>query len=141
MKTFKQYIKEDLDKLHGSTHSIVDGLNRSKGKMMKGEETINARIISANDLTPLSDKEKSEHDKIASEAREKGDYFTGSTFGGPSGHYSVQQAIKASENKPVVKIPLSHQFIQKQVEDWWQGNEKRAEKAGESKEPIIIMKH
>jgi len=141
MLSFKQYIKENLDKLHGSTHSIVDGLNRSAGFMKTGKETITARIISADDVTPLSDEEKSEHEKISSEARRKGDYFTGSTFGGPSGHYSVQQAIEASKNKPVVKIPLSHPFIQQQVKDWWQGDEKRAKKAGESHEPILIMRH
>ena len=145
MLSFKQYIKENLDKLHGSTHSIVDGLNRTAGSMMNGmngkKKTINAVVISAHELTPLSDEEKSEHEKISSEARRKGDYFTGSTFGGPSGHYSVQQAIEASKNKPVVKIPLSHPFIQQQVKDWWQGDEKRAKKAGESHEPILIMRH
>ena len=141
MLSFKQYIKEDLDKLNGSNHSIIDGLNRSKGFMMNGKKTIKARIISADDVTPLSDEEKSEHEKISSEARKKGDYFTGSTFGGPSGHYSVQQAIESSKNKPVVEIPVNHPFIKQQVKDWWQGNEERAKNAAKSDEPILIMKH
>ena len=141
MLSFKQYIKENLDKLHGSTHSIVDGLNRTAGSMMNGKKTINAVVISAHELTPLSAEEKSKHDKIASEARKKGDYFTGSTFGGPSGHFSVQQAIEASKNKPKVEIPLSHPFLRQQVNDWWQGNKERAKKAGESHEPILIMRH
>ena len=60
MKTFLQFINEDLDinsKLSGDTHSIIDGLNRSKNAIMNNNNQIHAKIIDQNNLKPLSKKE------------------------------------------------------------------------------------
>jgi len=144
MKTFLQFINEDLDinsKLNGDTHSIIDGLNRSKNATMNNNNQIHAKIIDQNNLKPLSKKEADDHDKIAAAARKKGDYFTGSTFGDGKQRYSVQHAIDHSKTVPTQKISTNG-FVSQQVKDYWQGDINRAKNAVPSADkPILIMKH
>lgn len=128
-------------KLDADTHSIVDGLNRSKHAIVNGHKTIPAHIIDLKDLPPLSSQEAKQHDQMAQKARKIGDYFTGSTFGNKTTRYSVAAAIKHAKQTPVQEIPTAG-FVEQQVRDYWQGNQKRAEKAIPSQEhPIIIAKH
>jgi hypothetical protein len=128
-------------KLGADTHSIVDGLNRSKHAIENGHETIPAHIIDLKDLPPLSSQEAEQHDRMAEKARKNGDYFTGSTFGNKTTRYSVAAAIEHAKRTPVQEISTAG-FVKQQVRDYWQGNEERTRKAIPSREhPIIIAKH
>jgi hypothetical protein len=141
MKTFKQFIKESSDELTGSTHSIIDGLNRGKNALMNNQNHIHAKIIDQKNLKPLTKDEADEHDRVADEARKKGDYFSGSTFGNSKNRYSVAHAINHAESVPTHKISTKG-FVSQQVNDYWQGNMERAKRAIPSKNnPILIMKH
>jgi len=139
MKTFSNFLTEQ--QLSGETHSVIDGLNRGKHALMKNHTHIHAKVIDEKDLKPLSKDEAAEHDRAAAEARKKGDYFTGSTFGSATKRYSVQHALDHAKTVPTKKIPTKG-FVSQQVNDHWQGNVERANKAVPSKEhPILIMKH
>jgi len=142
MKTFREFIKEGRgNSLNSKTHSIIDGLNRGKNAEMKGKSSIPAKIINQDDLKPLTPDEAAEHDRIAGEARKKGDYFTGSTFGNEKNRYSVAQAIAHAATKKTLNIPTKG-FVRDQVRNYWQGNVDRAKKAIPSRQaPILIMKH
>ena len=141
MKTFKQFLEEQVPIMTGDSHSIIDGLNRGKNALMNDKKHIHAKIIDQKDLTPLSKEQADEHDRIAKAAREKGDYFTGSTFGDGKNRYSVQHALDHAKTVKTKKIPTKG-FVSQQVGDYWQGNVERAKKAVPSrKTPILIMKH
>ena len=131
-----------LPKLHSDTHSVIDGLNRSKNAMLQGKETISARIIDQKDIghLKLSPEQIQHHEAIAKEARAKGDYFTSSRFGDDKNSYLVSDVLKhASENSPIHHVPTTG-FVQHQVDNHWQGNMERTKKADIS-HPILIMKH
>ena len=142
MKTFKQFMTEGRgNSLTGKSHSIIDGLNRGKHAEMNKQSSIHAKVIHQRDLKPLSSDEAAEHDKVASAAREKGDFFSGSTFGDGKNRYSVAQAIEHSKSVKTKKVPTKG-FVKQQVRDYWQGNVERAKKAVPGKDnPILIMKH
>jgi hypothetical protein len=142
MKRFKVFLEDRNDStLNGQTHSIIDGLNRSKNSIMNNNPNIHAKIIDQKNLKPLSPEEADEHDKAAAEAKKNGDYFTGSTFGNSKQRYSVQQALDHARSVPTKKIPTKG-FVSQQVSDHWQVDIDRAKKAIPSKDqPILIMKH
>lgn len=127
--------------MSGETHSVIDGLNRGKNALMNGHSHIHAKVIDEKDLKPLSKDEAEEHDRAAAEARKKGDYFTGSTFGSATKRYSVQHAVDLANKVPTKRIPTKG-FVSQQVGDYWQGNVERAKNAIPSAQhPILIMKH
>lgn len=141
MKTFKQFLEEKTSRLAGDTHSVIDGLNRGKNALMNNHSHISAKIIRQDNLKPLTDKEAQEHDKAAEEARKKGDFFTGSTFGNSKARYSVQHALDHAKTVKTKKISTKG-FVSQQVGDHWQGNMERAKKAIPSHDkPILIMRH
>ena len=141
MKTFKQFMKESSDKLSGSTHSVIDGLNRGKNAIMNNQNHIHAKIIDQKNHKPLTKDQVDEHDRVADETRKNGDYFSGSTFGNSKNRYSVAHAIKHAESVPTRKISTKG-FVSQQVNDHWQGDMERAKRAIPSKNnPILIMKH
>jgi ribosomal protein L18 len=138
--TGRKLLQESV-KLSGRTHSIIDGLNRCKHAIMRGDKTIYAQIIDLKNLTPLSSEQAKRLDKVAEEARKKKDYFTGSTFGNKEKRYSVEKAIELAKKTPVIEIPIEG-FVEQQVRDWWEGDEQRAKKTILSKNyPIIIAKN
>lgn len=143
MKSFKQFLLETFDPstMTSDTHSIIDGLNRSKHAILKGMETVPARIIDKADLKPLTPDEIEQHEKQAEEAKKKDphDSFTGSMFGDAKNRYSVAAAVEASKKKPIVNLPThKDSFVHRQVTDWWQGDEGRARRADTTK-PILVM--
>jgi len=126
------------------THSIIDGLNRSKNALMNGLPAIPARVISSNDIDhlQLSPERAAALDKMAEVNRKKGDFFSASTFGDEDGRrWSVEDVLNYAKNKPVVQLPTKG-FVKDQVDQWWQGNEERAKKAIPSEQhPILVLKH
>lgn len=142
MKSFKQWLNEAA--MSSETHSIIDGLNRGKHALMNDQDSIPAVVVARKDIEhlKLTPEQAADLDKKAKEAREKGDFFSHSTFGDEKGNrWSVQDVIDHSKSKPVRDIPTKG-FVADQVNKFWQGNKERAKKAVPSKEnPILIMRH
>jgi len=135
---------QEIKEMTSDTHSIIDGLNRSKNAIMNGHNSIPATIINMDkiDHLQLSPEKADQLDAKAKIARQNGDYFTYSTFGNEEGQrYSVQEVLNYAKSKPVVNLPTKG-FVSDQVNKWWQGDEERAKKAIPSKDhPIIVLKH
>jgi hypothetical protein len=128
-------------KLSSDTHSIIDGLNRSKNAIMNNQKTIYAVEIDKSKLVPLSTQRAKELDAAAAKARKSGDYFTGSTFGNDKVRYSVQDALDLAKTQKPKKISTQG-FVDDQVSKWWQGDLERAKRAIPGKDkPILIMKN
>lgn len=133
--------KQAAKKFSSDTHSIIDGLNRSKNAIMNKQRNIHAVEIDKSKLTPLSPERAKELDTLSAEARKKGDYFTYSSFGNEKARYSVQDALELAKTQKPKKISTKG-FVDDQVGKWWQGNLERAKKAVPGKDkPIIIMKN
>ena len=135
---------DNSEEMTSDTHSIIDGLNRSKNAIMNGHDLIPAKIINMDEINhlQLSPERTDQLDAKAKIARQNGDYFTYSTFGDEEGQrYSVQEVLNHAESKPVVNLPTKG-FVSDQVNKWWQGDEDRAKKAIPSKDhPIIVLNH
>lgn len=133
---------------NSKTHSVIDGLNRARGAIDSGEKFIYAKEIDRGKLKPLNPQEIKRLDQIASKAKKKGDYYTGSTFGNGKDFYSVEAAAELALNAKPIKLSLNPgSFVYDQVTSWWQGDKQRARKAIESsgpnakKHPILIAKN
>lgn len=133
---------------NSNTHSVIDGLNRARGAIDSGEKFIYAKEIDLGKLKSLNPQEIKSLGQIASKAKKKGDYYTGSTFGNGKDFYSVEAAAELALNAKPIKLSLKPgSFVYDQVSTWWQGDKQRARKAIESsgpnakKHPILIAKN
>lgn len=133
--------KQAAKNFSSDTHSIIDGLNRSKNAIMNKQRNIHAVEIDKSKLKALSPERAKELDDMAAVSRKQGDYFTGSTFGNEKARYSVQDALDLAKDQTTKKISTKG-FVDDQVSKWWQGDIDRAKRAIPGKDkPILIMKN
>ena len=133
--------KQAAKNFSSDTHSIIDGLNRSKNAIMNKQRNIHAVEIDKSKLKALSPEKAKELDDMAAVFRKQGNYFTGSTFGNEKARYSVQDALDLAKDQTTKKISTKG-FVDDQVSKWWQGDIERAKRAIPGKDkPILIMKN